>query len=160
MTKHTLLAIDPGRYTGYALLDMEGGKTFEVGLLDRGEPYYRERLISVIKRADRLAIESQFIHTGKKQNFQTVQRIIEAKQEVVTLWHIVHGPNIIPLHVQPQQWQRSLGIRSKSRPEIKAESKGLASRLTERNITNSDMADAVNIGAYAATEIQAAEQNE
>ena len=157
-----ILAIDPGRHTGYALVGLNTENIIEVGLLDRGEPYYKERIKTLIRRADYLAIEAQYIADGRKGglrvSMQNVQRIIEAKQEVITLWSEIHPDgNNTPIQFQPRQWQCAIGIKAKYSYEIKLASMKIASLFTHRNIASPDMADAVNIGKYAVGQIRAAE---
>jgi Holliday junction resolvasome RuvABC endonuclease subunit len=155
-----VLGIDPGRNTGYSLTGLDSDETVEVGLLNRGEPFYKERMKRLMERAAYMAIEAQYIRMDKaggprRANMQSVQRIIEAKQEAVTLWGEIHPPDNVPLQFQPREWQCAVGIRARGSADCKEASKKIASMLTHRTICSPDMADAVNIGKYAVGQIRA-----
>jgi len=150
-----VLGIDPGKNTGYSLTGLNTDETKEVGLLDRAEPYYKERIKQLMKQAEYMAIEAQYIPDGRRANMQTVQKIIEAKQEAITLWGEVHPGGNVPLQFQPREWQCAVGIRARLSADCKEASKKIASMLTHRTICSADMADAVNIGKYAVGQIRA-----
>ena len=145
-----LLAVDPGITTGYALVEINSRRVIEAGTLSRREPWFRERMMSLMRRASHAVIEGQFIRLGRRANHKTVRSVIEAKGELETLWGLVHGPENRPLVLQPQQWQRPLGIRGS---DTKSPSMKVASMSTGREITNHNLADAVNLGLHAVGEV-------
>ena len=153
-----LLSVDPGRDTGYALINLRSEDVIEAGRLDRGEPYYRERFKAIMLRAGRMVIEAQFIpagkyNRGKKVDTKSIQKIIEAKMEAICLWIEVHGIQNVPLEVQPLSWQRPLGIATRHKSGTKDASKQVACLSTGRGIVDADMADAINMGLHAVREI-------
>jgi len=150
----TVLSVDPGAATGYALIDYDTHKPLEGGTLDRKAPFYRERMLALMDEADALVIEDQFCGP----NVKTLKVLVEHRVTLAEWFRALHGRRVPVVVINTAAWQSIMFARSDVKPPdrksatCKAWSRACAEEATGLILQpkkDEDMADAITIGLMA-----------
>lgn len=145
--KGKLLAIDPGKRNGWALINIRSEKVLYATSLD-----ISNSANSIVNNCrimgwelEYLAIEGQYLD----KNPQTYKKLIQIATREKLDWLIYYGGKDRIIEVHPKSWQSALGIPVKAgRKHVKKISMKMAI-LARPNLVDQDAADAINIGLYA-----------
>ena len=165
MTRTAILAIDPAKASGWALV-LAGDAIGQSSLLASGVIQDTEgsAIASVVGVAMRSAasagavvrgiVEDQFLRPGARQNFKTTKSVIRK----AGMWEgAMNAAGVYDVeYVEPSVWQSSvLGIRGVRmvRSELKVMSVAKA-RAAFGGDRKEDESDAICLGIYAATQLQ------
>jgi len=147
-----LLAIDPGKRTGVALIDIQSEKVLIAGSVKRNVSgssciqgaYY------LGWKPGLLAIEQQYL--GK--NPQTFRKLIQLAESEKSDWLIYYGGENTIIEVHPKSWQAALKIPVRAtRKHVKEISLKMA-LLEKPDLVDQDAADTINMGLYAARHLK------
>jgi len=152
--KGILLSIDPGRVTGWAMINLETEEVLLFGEVKAGDRFYISLLGDRMEDADYLVIEDQYLD----KNVDSLIKLAALRGGLEMLWAVRKNNftlGINCLAVKPSTWQSALNIPKRAGREKRKRASIFQAKVFTGKKLSENVADAVCIGLAIARRLNA-----